>query len=482
MAQEIGPFSTATDLLAALRAKEATSAELTEMYIKRIEELDGPINSIPVRTFDMAREAAKDADERRGRGEDAPLLGLPMTLKESEQVAGLPQSAGIPDFKEYRPDESGAAARATIGNGAALLGKTNIPVALGDWQANSPVYGRTSNPWDTTRTPGGSTGGGGAALAAGLTPLEVGSDIGGSIRVPAAYCGVWGHRPSETAIPRTGAFPLQDAPNPASLMGVQGPLARSSLDLELLFDLMTGPDAGEDAAWSLTIPPSRAERLSDFRVAVMTAMPLGNASQEMREKVDELAGFLGKKGATIREAMPDFDLTSYLLDYRRLLMAIVSAAQAPDEREARAAKLRETGDPMQLAVADGLTLSYVDFSQLLMRREAARKSWRSFFKDHDVLIGPMTMDVAFPHQEAPFEERVLSVDGEEVDYAFNIVYPMVAIFAGQPSTAFPAGLGSASKLPVGLQAIGPYLEDRTTIRFAQLLEREWRGFEAPPGY
>ena len=165
----------------------------------------------------------------RAAGESRPLLGLPMTLKESTQVAGLPQSAGIMPFKDYRPETDGPIARSVFAAGSCLLGKTNIPVALGDWQADSPVYGRANNPWDLDRTPGGSTGGGAAALAAGFTPLEIGSDIGGSIRVPAAYCGVYGHRPSETAVPRTGSFPLADRPNPAIVMGVQGP-ARSQRD------------------------------------------------------------------------------------------------------------------------------------------------------------------------------------------------------------------------------------------------------------
>src|SRR5262245_114312 len=176
--------------------------------------------------------------------------------------------------KDYRPAIDGPIATRVFGAGAGLLGKTNIPVALRDWQADSPVYGRTNNPWDVSRTPGGSTGGGGAALAAGLTPLEVGSDIGGSIRVPAAYCGVYGHRPSETAIPKSGSFPQADLSHPARLMGVQGPLARSAFDLELLFDVLIGPEPGEALGWTLTLPPARHQRLADFRVALLPP-PLG---------------------------------------------------------------------------------------------------------------------------------------------------------------------------------------------------------------
>ena len=193
MGRTIGPFSTATDMLAALDARDISAAELAELHLARIEAHDGALNAIPVRTPERTRAAAVAADAARARGELGALLGLPMTLKESTQTAGLPQSAGIPLLKDHVPTGDGPIARSVFGAGAGLLGKTNIPVALGDWQADSPVYGRTNNPWDLGRTPGGSTGGGGAALAAGLTPLEIGSDIGGSIRVPAAYCGVYGH-------------------------------------------------------------------------------------------------------------------------------------------------------------------------------------------------------------------------------------------------------------------------------------------------
>src|SRR5688572_18821152 len=227
------------------------------MCLSRIDERNAEVNAIVVATPERAIEAARRADEARSRGERQPLLGLPITLKESTQVAGLPQSAGLPTLAEHRPAQDGPVARAVFAAGACLLGKTNIPEALADWQSDSKVYGRTGNPWDPTRTPGGSTGGGAAALAAGFTPLEVGSDIGGSIRVPAAYCGVYGHRPSESAVPRHGSFPHGDVPNPAVVMGVQGPLARSASDLELLLDVLAGPDEDESAGWQLALPPAR---------------------------------------------------------------------------------------------------------------------------------------------------------------------------------------------------------------------------------
>lgn len=482
MAHDINHFSTATAMRAALRAKAVSAKELAELHITRIEAHDPALNAIPVQTFERVRSTAAAADQALAHGADSPLLGLPMTLKESTLTAGLPQSAGIPDFAQYVPQQDGPIAKAVFAAGAGLLGKTNIPVALADWQADSPVYGRSNNPWDLGRTPGGSTGGGGAALAAGMTPLEIGSDIGGFIRVPAAYCGVYGHRPSETAIPRTGAFPLMDGPNPTALMGVQGPLARSADDLELLFDVVAGPEPGEDVAWRLHLPTSRHDRLRDFRVAVMPAtLPWARPAQAMQARVEALADHLSRQGATVGEALPDFDLQTYFEDYLRLLMVQTTQGQSREEREANAGHMRASGDPLNIAQGEGMMLDAAGYVALVRRREAARSAWKAFFRDWDILLGPMTLDAAFPHQDQPFHQRSLIIDGEEVPYGRNLVYPMWAIFAGLPSTAFPGGL-SPEGLPLGLQAIGPYLEDWTTLRFAQLLERDWQAFQPPPGY
>lgn len=481
MGADIGPYSTAGAMLAALASKDVGSVELVQLHLDRIEAHDGALNAVPVRTPELALEAAARADEARARGEVAPLLGLPMTLKESTQVAGLPQSAGIEAFAAYRPAADGPLARRVFAAGACLLGKTNIPVALADWQADSPVYGRTNNPWDPSRSPGGSTGGGGAALAAGMTPLEVGSDIGGSIRVPAAFCGVYGHRPSETAVPRAGSFPLADLENPASVMGVQGPLARSAFDLELLFDVLAGPVDGEEAGWRLHLPPARHERLADFRVAVMPPLNLATPSADVQHAVEELVGVLRSAGATVGLSMPAVDPESYFADYLTMLALITSQGQSREQREAGAAQAIASGDAMLAAEAAGLTIDAHGFLDLHRRRERARLAWREFFRDWDVLVCPTALGSAFPHQTAPFPERTLDLDGRSVPYGLNLVYPMWAIFPGQPATAFPAGLDPRG-LPLGLQAVGPYLEDRTTLRFAQLLEREWRDFEPPPGY
>lgn len=477
----INHFSTATEMLAALRNKDISSVELTEMHISRIEEHDKKLNAFAVKTFDRARASAALADKKISAGESGALLGLPMTLKESTLTAGLPQTAGMVEFKEYLPSIDGKIAGTLFDAGIALLGKTNIPIALGDWQSDSPVYGRTNNPWDLSRTPGGSTGGGGAALASGMTPLEIGSDIGGSVRVPAAFCGVYGHRPSETAIPKSGSFPMADLPNPAFLLGVQGPLARSVDDLELLFNEIKGPDIFEDIAWKLELPKARHTKLQDFRVAVLPPFANTAISSAMAARQEELISFLSKQGAKIEVTAPEFDMEKYFHDYLRMLQVVTTMGLPSAERSAQADAHRLSGEALAEVFAEGLTMSAQDYVMLVATRQAYAQIWQSFFKDWDVLIGPMSLNSAFPHQTEAMQNRTLLIDNLEVPYLGNITYPMVSILCGLPSTAFPGGL-DAQGLPLGFQAIGPYLEDRTTLQFARLLENMWHGFQAPPGY
>lgn len=232
------PFASATELLADLRAAKFAASDLTELYIRRIEMYDTKLNAVVVRDFARARQAARAAD----KGDAGALHGLPMTLKESINVAGLGTTCGVPDWKTFVSEHDAPAWSRLRAAGAVLMGKTNVPPMLADWQSSNPIHGRTNNPWDLARTPGGSSGGSAAALAAGLTALEVGSDIGGSIRVPAAFCGVYGHRPSETLLPRSGQFPIPPLPNAAVVMGVQGPLARSAEDLELALSVLAGAE------------------------------------------------------------------------------------------------------------------------------------------------------------------------------------------------------------------------------------------------
>src|SRR3989441_7540585 len=201
MSDPIDAFATAVDMLAALRARRVSAVELLELHLKRIARYNPELNAIVELDFERARREAEAADTRRARGEDAPLRGLPMTLKESINVRGLRTTAGMPFWKDFRSEHDAPVTTRVKAAGAAIMAKTNVPQMLADWQSTNPVYGRTNNPWDLSRTPGGSTGGGAAALAAGLTPLEFGSDIGGSIPRPAALLGVYRHPPGAAAPP-----------------------------------------------------------------------------------------------------------------------------------------------------------------------------------------------------------------------------------------------------------------------------------------
>ena len=486
---DLDPFASATELLAALRAGRVTSSELTDLYIRRIERHDGRLNAVVVRDFERARQRARAADEAAARAERAPLLGLPITLKESFNVAGLETTCGVPEWKGYvSPHDAPAAARLHTA-GTVLLGKTNVPPMLADWQSDNPIYGRTGNPWDTARTPGGSSGGSAAALAAGLTALEVGSDIGGSIRVPAVFCGVYGHRPSETLLPKSGQFPMPPLPNAAVVMGVQGPLARSAEDLELALSVLAGPDVGEDVAWRVELRPARRERLADFRVAVLPPIPWLGVDGQIAGALDELASRLGRLGCAVKQAQPEAlgDHREHHGLYRTLLSAVTSARVDEEGRRQRIAMYEKADDEFSRAHLRGLTSRPGDYIVWNARREQYRAAWRAFFRDWDVLLAPAINVLAYPHiaRAWPPDDSDLTltftVDGRAVPYLHGVVYPGISTVAGQPATAFPVGR-SREGLPIGLQAIGPYLEDRTPIRFAALLAREISGFTRPAGY
>jgi amidase len=360
---------------------------------------------------------------------------------------------------------------------------------LADWQADNVIYGRSNNPWDLTRTPGGSTGGGAAALAAGLATLEVGSDIGGSIRVPAAFCGVYGHRPSDSALPRSGQFPFPAIPNPLTIMGVQGPLARSAEDLELALDVLAGPEGGEETAWRLAIPQARHEHLRDFRVAVLPPIDWVPIDPETLAAQDALLTDLRRAGVQIKVVQPEGfdDLRAHHRLYHCLLAAITGARNSEAERQRLAALWSTQADEFAQAHRSGLLASLGDYFMWYGQREQYRAAYRAFFREWDVLLAPITLTPAFPHirmawpPDAADITHTLEVNGRAVPYDLQLVYPGLATLSGQPATAFPVGLTRAG-LPIGLQVIGPYLEDRTPIRCAALIEREFGGYHSPPGY
>jgi amidase len=455
---------------------------LLELHIQRIHQYDGVLNSIVVKDFDRARRDAVSADSMRRGGEDRPLLGLPITVKESIDMEGFASTAGVTDRATHRAAGDALTVRRLREAGAVILGKTNVCVWLADFIGDNPLFGRTQNPWDLTRTSGGSTAGS-AALAAGLTALELGSDLGGSIRVPAAFCGLWGHKPSSGLVPNTGHFPGSMLPNPAAVLAVQGPHGRSAADVALCLEVIAGPDVDQEPAWQLRLPPARHDRLSDFRLAVIDPPAWVPLDSEIRSALDNWTARLpGVCKCVEITALADVaNLKEYFHLFRSLMNAIVSVGWPAEQRKQRIAAKLSTGDDLDAADARGLAATSADYFLWLGRREQFRAAWRAFFGKFDVLVTPMTLIPAFPHPTIPPSQRRLEIDGRTCGFDYLSFYPSLATLAGLPGTAFPAGFTRAG-LPLGLQAIGPQLEDLTPLKFAELLEREFGGFRAPPGY
>jgi amidase len=480
-------YRSAGELAQSLLKKEVSALELTDQFIARIEALDGDINAVPVRDFARAREAAREADASLARGERRPFLGVPVTIKESYNVAGLPTTWGISFAQGFVPKEDAlAVARLRIA-GAVVLGKTNVPLSLADWQSYNDIHGATNNPWDKTRTPGGSSGGSSAALAAGFGPLSLGSDIGGSLRVPAHFCGICAHKPTHGIVASRGHVPpgLPALPGGVDL-AVIGPMARSVNDLNLALDVIAGPDeAAEGRAYRLSLPPARAEKLAEFRVLFIAEHPLLPTSPEVSASLERLAKQLARAGVDVKRETPLLpDLAASARLYAKLLNAVISA-RLPDARlqEIRAAVEKiPAGDQSLIAeLARGAVMSHREWLMADFARQGLKQQWRALFRDFDVVICPPAATPAFWHDpSAPQEARTIAVGGKEFPYLHLLAWAELATTCGLPATVIPIGVTDG--LPIGVQIIGPEFEDRTPLAFAGAVEREFGGFVAPPGY
>jgi amidase len=475
-------FKPAVELARMIRQKTISSVELTRYFIDRIERFDAAVNAVVVRDFERALAAAGAADEALARREIAgPLHGVPMTVKEAYDVEGLPTTWGFPPLAGTKAARDALLVRRLKTAGAHILGKTNVPVALSDWQSYNDVYGTTNNPWDLKRTPGGSSGGSAAALAAGMTGLESGSDIGGSIRFPAHFCGVYGHKPTFGIVPSLGHAVLGATAEPDLV--VMGPLARSAEDLALSLEVIAGPDDLQSPGWRLELPEPRVRALADLRVAVWPTDDLAPVATEVADRVQQIADRLAAAGATVSDtARPRFTLAEAHRTYLTLL-----TAQAPGNDDAYAANR---------AAAAGLSADDQSWPAVMLRggvidhrgwlyhdesRTRLRRSWKAFLADWDVVLCPVTRTTAFVQDHRPIDQLTLRVDGAETPYLDQLFWAGLATVVGLPNTAFPTGL-SGDGLPIGLQAIGAEFSDRTTIEFARLMAAEIGGFEPPPGY
>jgi len=480
------PFRSAKQLAADIKRKKIGCLELLDLYLARVEKYDGALNAVVVRDFDRARTRARAADRALARRQLwGPLHGVPMTIKESYDVVGLPTTWGVPAYKDRIATKNAAVVDRLLRAGVVLFGKTNVPLYLGDWQSFNAIYGTTNNPWDVTRAPGGSSGGSAAALAAGLTGLEAGSDIGSSIRNPAHFCGVFGHKPTWGIVPRAGqALPWQTAPVD---IDVVGPLARSADDLAIALAAMAGPDEIDGAGWQLRLAPARQKRLRDFKVALMLdAAPEIPVDREVTDRLQALADFLGRQKVKVDDrARPAIDTREAFSVYVKLLRAATSDRQsdADFEKNVGIARGLAPDDESYYARATRAAVSsHRDWLAANEARYRMRLAWAEFFTKYDLLLCPAAGTAAFPHdQKGERHDRTLVVNGKRVpvtDHLFWAGYTGVSFL---PSSAAPCGF-TPSRLPVGVQIVGPQYGDLTCLAFARLLEREFQPFVPPPGY
>jgi amidase len=453
-------FQSATDVAESVRRKEVSSRELTEALLARIDSVNPAVNAVvELRPGEALRDAAAvdEAADDRGLG---PLYGVPMTIKESFNVSGLHTTWGNPEFKEYVADRDATVVQRLKWAGAILVGKTNVHFMLADFgQTANDLYGVTNNPWDTTRTPGGSGGGGAAALAAGMTFLEYGSDLVGSIRIPASFCGVYGLKPSVGIVPLTGFQPPGSPLDPSEMtyMSSIGPLARSAGDLRAALRATAGPEAPLANAYSWELPRPRHARLRDFRVGLVLDHEQAPVSGEVTTLLSDAVDAITRGGATVVEGWPDGVDPGLVAESFAFHVGLFFAFQEAGEESRHLS----------------------EFVEQEHRRMSARAAWSRYFENVDVFLCPANFTPAFPHDDRPFDERTIRTPEGDWPYTNQTFWISHASLPGLPAVVAPIGR-TPDGLPVGAQIMGPLYEDDTALTFAERLADLVGGYEAPP--
>jgi amidase len=465
-------MASAVDLAAAIRAKTVSSRELLDAFVDQIDRIDGEINAVSTRDLERATEAAAAADGVTAAGQPTgPLHGLPITLKDALEVSGVRSTGGATELAENVPDRDAPIVAAVRAAGAIPFARTNLPRWSGDIQTFNDLFGTTNNPWDLSRVPGGSSGGAGAAVTTGMTSFEIGTDIGGSIRIPAAFNGIFGHKPTFGATPSTGYLDEPLGGGTVADVNVIGPLARSAADLALLMNVMAGPTSDQAAGWSLALPPPRQTELGDLRIAAWLDDPACPVSSDQLEIFDRAIGALESDGARVdRTARPSVDLAAAA----RLGLLLIGSAVSLSVDDDIAAELARSSS------GGGLTLSHRDWLKLHREREQMRGQWAAFFEDYDVLLAPVCPSPPFPHnQPGNMASRIVSIDGVDRPYT-DLVTWTVAIGVNYLPVSVPPLGTNPDGLPVGIQIVGPHLGDRTCIQLASHVERVVGGHRPPP--
>lgn len=477
-------YEPATVLLQRMRDGSLSSLDLVEHLAERISRINPALNAIITLDLDGARIQARASDEARAAGEPVgPLHGLPMTIKDSIETQGMRTTCGAPWLSDHIPDTDADAVARLRAAGAIVIGKTNLPTMAGDYQSFNPIFGTTNNPWDHTLTPGGSSGGPAAAVATGLSPLELGSDLGGSIRIPASFCGVYGLKPTFGIIPKRGHIPGP----PGSLfdadIGALGPIARSAQDIDLALRVIAGP-GGEDArGWRLQLPEPRQQGLSEYRIAAWLDEPACPVDDSVAAVMQDAVTQLRRAGVEVDEkARPaiSFEETALL----RIQLTAALEGLGLSDHEFDAALKRDygrdkPGETVEVKASRWMVQSHRDWMIADERRQHTRRRWAEFFDDYDLLITPTSAITAFPHDQTEFHARTVRVNGK-LRPAWETV-GWWATFVGVaylPALSVPVG-NTPQGLPVGMQIVGRLLDDLTVIDFAGKVAELTGGFTAP---
>ena len=477
-------FDSAHEILEKIKQREVSSLEVLESFLAQVEKVNPTINAIVALDIERAKEKAIEADNKINlKSKLGPLHGLPMTIKDAFEVEGIVSTGGNPAWKDNIPKRNAEAVQRLVDAGAIIFGKTNVPFLSSDLQSFNKIYGTTNNPWDLERTPGGSSGGSAAALAAGMTPLELGSDIGGSIRVPAHFCGLYGHKPSYNIISEVGHMP----PPPGSILtgnglSVAGPLARSPEDLEIALDVLVSAQEQDSQAWKVKLPKARTKKIKELKIAVWPDEPYAEADNEITNLIKDTAEDLKHAGAKVETV--DLPISFEEIDkIYSLLLNPLMLAGSPKETFETLAKLNESLDPNDISelakVARGSVLKHADWVLVNAMRQNMRQKWREFFNKFDVILCPTCITPAFKHNHNPVHERKLAINGKDDEYLRATLWAGPAVSAGLPSTNVPIGM-SSNNLPISMQITGPYLEDKTCLEVAKFVRNIRGGFKIPP--
>jgi amidase len=480
-------YRSAFGLARDIKAGKLSAVAVLEFFLERIERLNEDLNAVVALDTDAALARAVAADEAAARGESwGPLHGVPMTIKDAWLTRGLVTVGGIPERREFVPEENAVPVQRLVDAGAIVFGKTNVPFMSADLQSFNEVYGVTNNPWNTGRTCGGSSGGAAAAIAAGLTPLEVGSDIGGSIRTPSHFNGVFGHKCSYGVISTRGHLPPGEGVLSEADLSCAGPIGTCVDDLEEALAILAGPSPDITAHSAPALPTPSFRDASQLRVAVWADDPFCPVDSAIADHIEVAASTLEQLGATVhRDARPDVDPRQNHENYMQLLSSVLGA-DMPESVQQMAKEMVAAASPDDnsdlMLQMRGIALTHRQWLAQNERRQHTRVAWEKFFRNYDVLLCPCAHVPAFPHDHEPdFHARSLEVNGEKRPYAELLRWAGLTLNAYLPTTAVPLGT-TADGLPVGVQITSRYLGDRTTLAVARLLEAHHRAFVPPPGY